>query len=85
MDKIVIDQEKYCYSLEEMKLDRKAELDEELNREEYTQYRGLIGKVSWLDTHTRVTRPDLSFDTGDVLKIKKTVRKAKSKGSAVKF
>ena len=82
MDKIVIDQEKYCYSLEEMKLDRKAELDEELNREEYTQFRGLIGKVSWLDTHTR---PDLSFDTGDVLKINKTVRKAKSKGSAVKF
>ena len=74
-----------------MKLDRKAELDEELNKEQYEQFRGLFGKLSLLQTQTK---PDMSFNTlemsmkhknATVMKIKKIVRKAKSKVSAVKF
>ena len=68
--------------------------NQELNLQQYKQFRGAIGKLNWLQEGTR---PDLSFDTlmmsmktkhatiGDAKKMNKIIRKAKSEENVVKF
>ena len=70
-NKIVINQNAYCESLEEISLERIAEKDEELNKDEYKKFRGVIGKLSWLQAQTR---PDLAFETLEMSMKKKNGR-----------
>ena len=91
---ITIDQNQYCSSLSEISVRDNKEKERELSREEYMQFRGLIGKLNWLQ---ECTRPDISFDSlmmsmktkkatvADVNKINKIVRKAKEGKSSISF
>lgn len=91
---IVIDQDQYCNSLEEMKIVDNKEKERELTKEEYMKFRGITGKLNWLQ---ECTRPDLSFDSltmsmktkratlPDVNKLNKIIRKAKASKSTIQF
>ena len=91
---ITIDQNQYCNSLAEMKTRETRENDRELTKQEYTEFRGITGKLNWLQ---ECTRPDLSFDSltmsmktrratiSDVKKLNKIIRKAKSRDSIIHF
>ena len=91
---MVVTQNKYCDSLEELKVEDKTNTERELSRLEYKAFRGVTGKLNWLQEQTR---PDLAFDSlqmsmktknakvSDLNKINKIVRKAKEEESLVKF
>ena len=93
-EEIVMNQNHYCESIDEIEIEDKTNTDRELTREEYKAFRGITGKLSWLQEQTR---PDLSFDSllmsmknkhatvADINKINKIVRKAKKEECAVKF
>ena len=91
---ICINQNQYCESLCEMTIINNKEKERELNKKEYMEFRGLVGKLNWLQ---ECTRPDLSFDSlsmsmktkkatvADVSKLNKIIRKAKESQSVVHF
>ena len=86
-DGIEMNQDNFCNSIEEIKINDKKNTDRDLTREEYAQFRGAVGKLNWLQESTR---PDLSFDNllmsmksrnakvSDVNKLNKIIRKAKA-------
>ena len=57
---MVVTQNKYCDSLEELKVEDKTNTERELSRSEYKAFRGVTGKLNWLQEQTR---PDLAFDS----------------------
>ena len=77
-----------------MKIEDDSNPDRPLDRHEYKSFRGITGKLNWLQ---EITRPDLSFDSlqmsmktrnatvSDVKKLNKIVRKAKESESIVRF
>ena len=77
---------KYCKTLQEIEVPIKKDTKRPLNKKEYKDFRGAIGKLNWLQGQTR---PDLSYDNlnmsmkaknakvHDVNKINKIIRKAK--------
>ena len=91
---ITVDQGQYCESLQEMHINDNKDKDRELSKDEYMQFRGLVGKLNWLQ---ECTRPDLSFDSlmmsmktkkatvGDVAKLNKIVKKARREKSSITF
>ena len=93
-DGIIISQNDYVDSLEEIPNSETHDLDRQLSKEEFKLYRGAIGKLIWLNEQTR---PDISFDSlllsyhnrdaqvKHLLQANKVIRKAKSRQSFVKF
>ena len=86
-DEIVLDQNDYVESLQEIDVDPKDDNKRALTKEEYKKFRGATGKLNWL---AEMTRPDLSYDClnlschtksatiGDIKEANKAIRKAKS-------
>ena len=58
-NEIVLDQNDYAESIEEIDVDAKDDNKRPLTREEYKLFRGVTGKLNWL---AEMTRPDLSYD-----------------------
>ena len=58
---IVLNQNQYIHCVEQVhvKSTRQEEPEENLTKEEQTQYLSLLGKISWL---AQITRPDLKYD-----------------------
>ena len=57
---IFVDQNEYIQSLEPIKLDKFADKTEKLSKQKFTEFRALIGQLSWASENTR---PDLAFDS----------------------
>ena len=57
---IVVDQDHYVDNLEVPKVEFKINDDELLDHEEQTKFRGIVGKLNHLSSHSR---PDLCFET----------------------
>ena len=57
---ISISQKDYKESLNEMEIPKDVDPEDEITKEEYKGFRGLVGKLSWLQGQTR---PDLAFDS----------------------
>ena len=74
---VTISQSSYAESLEKIIVDPNDDLKRPLSRQEFKQYRGLVGKLTWL---SEMTRPDLSYDTLDLAGYNKeaTVQNLKS-------
>ena len=93
-DGIIVKQNDYRDSLEEISIDNNDDPNRELNLKEYKQFRGTVGKLQWL---SEGTRPDLAYDTlsmsmktkhatvADMRKLNKIVKKAREGNSIVKF
>ena len=93
-DGIVVKQNDYRDSLEEVEIDNNDDPNRELNLKEYKQFRGIVGKLQWL---SEGTRPDLAYDTlsmsmktkhakvADMRKLNKIVKKAREGDSVVTF
>ena len=94
-DGILVDQNDYVQSLEPIKLDKVADKNEKLANKKFTEFRGLIGQLSWAAENTR---PDIAFDTrelstknkeatyGDLKDINKILKKAQlEKNVTLKF
>ena len=92
---ILVDQNDYVQSLEPIKLDKVADKNEKLANKKFTEFRGLIGQLSWAAENTR---PDIAFDTrelstknkeatyGDLKDINKILKKAQlEKNVTLKF
>ena len=91
---IVVKQNDYRDSLEEVQIDNNDDPNRELNLKEYKQFRGAVGKLQWL---SEGTRPDLAYDTlsmsmktkhatvADMRKLNKIVKKAREGDSVVTF
>ena len=92
---IFIDQNEYIQSLEPIKLDKFTDKSAKLSKHKFTEFRGLIGQLSWAAENTR---PDLAFDSrelstknkeatyGDVWNINKVLKKAQiEKDVTLKF
>ena len=62
---IVLDQSKYVESIENKAIDSKRVLDKQclLTFEEQTEYRQIIGKISWV---VQGSRPDMAFELIDL-------------------
>ena len=60
---ILVDQNDYVQSLEPIKLDKVADKNEKLANKKFTEFRGLIGQLSWAAENTR---PDIAFDTREL-------------------
>ena len=60
---VTISQTSYAESLEKVQVDSNDDCNRPLNKQEFKQYRGLVGKLTWL---SEMTRPDLSYDTLDL-------------------
>jgi len=90
---IVVDQERYIYSIQEKQIirERRGEKDNPLNEHELNEFRSVIGQLGWISGQTR---PDIAFDLcdlssrvktatiQDLLRANKLVSKAKS-GNAI--
>ena len=92
---ILVDQNDYVQSLEPIKLEKVADKYEKLSKKKFTEFRGLIGQLSWAAENTR---PDIAFDTrelstknkeatyGDLKDINKVLKKAQlEKDVTLKF
>lgn len=93
-DGIILSQNDYTESIEEIPFDANEDNEKPLNKKEFKKYRGATGKLIWLNEQTR---PDLSYDSLEMsynnksAKIKhikemnKIIKKAKSKPSSITF
>ena len=93
-DGIIVKQNDYRDSIEEITIENNDDPNRELNLKEYKQFRGTVGKLQWL---SEGTRPDLAYDTlsmsmktkhatvADMRKLNKIVKKAREGNSIVKF
>ena len=84
---ISISQKDYKESLKEMEIPKDVDPEDEITKEDYKGFRGLVGKLSWLQGQTR---PDLAFDSlllsmktrnttySDINKINKIVKKQRN-------
>ena len=91
---IVMNQNHYVQSLEEIKIENKTDPKRSLTKEEFKLFRKATGKLSWL---AETTRPDLAFNVlemsyknrnakvEDIKEMNKIIRKAKSDTSEVRF
>ena len=89
-----MNQAKYCETLQEIKVANKRDTTRPLNKEEYKDFQGAIGKLNWLQGQTR---PDLSYDNlnmsmkskdttvHDVNEMNKIIRKAKEGSNTSKM
>ena len=78
-------QKTYCNSLQEIQVEIGKDNNRPLTALEFKEFRGAIGKLSWLQESTR---PDLSYNTlslskknrcatvGDIKKMNEVIRKA---------
>ena len=94
MGTIVINQEAYKQTIEEILIKLNENDNRPLTRDEVKQYRGAAGKLQWL---AEMTRPDLSYNCleisshnkdatiADVKNVNKTIKKAKLHDISVKF
>ena len=62
---ITVDQHQYCATLCPMKLSKTRTMmkTSDLSEEEKAEYRALVGQLNWIATQTR---PDISFDIGEL-------------------
>ena len=60
---IVLSQEAYRDSLEEIEVDSEEDGNRNLTKNEYKRFRGATGKISWL---ADITRPNLAFECIDL-------------------
>ena len=93
-DCIYMRQDHYANSIEEIDIDKNEDPERPLNKKEFKAYRGITGKLVWLN---EATRPDLSFDSlslayqnkdakiKHIIEANKIVRKAKASESFTKF
>ena len=87
-------QDHYVNSIEEISIDKNEDPERPLNKTEFKAYRGVTGKLVWLN---EATRPDLSFDSlclsyhnkdakiKHIIEANKIIRKAKSLESFIKL
>ena len=93
-DEMLVKQNQYCESLKEIEIKDKVNTESELIRDEYKSFRGVTGKLFWLQEQTR---PDLSYNSlqmsmknknstvADINKINKIVRIVRKAKSLIKF
>jgi hypothetical protein len=93
-DGILMSQNEYTKSIEEIEVKSSEDIKRDLNKEEFKQFRKATGKLSWL---SETTRPDLSFNVlemsyknreakiEDIKKMNKVIKYAKSEPSEVLF
>ena len=93
-DFIEANQNEYRNSLEIIKVEDKSDEERELTLAEYKQFRGMIGKLNWLQEQTR---PDIAHETllmsmksrkakvSDINKLNKIVKRAKEKECFVRY
>ena len=89
-----VSQNEYVNAIKEIEVDSYDDLERPLTKEEFKAYRGVTGKLIWLN---EITRPDISFDSlslsfhnkdakvKDIVAANKVIRKAKAIDSYIKF
>ena len=91
---IVASQEVYVESLEEIPIKDSSDNKRSLTKPEFKDFRGAIGKLSWISEQTR---PDISYEclemschsrdakVGDLKRMNKTIKKMKSKKVKIRY
>ena len=91
---IVIDQDDYKESLEEIHIEASEDNAKPLTKTQFKQFRGMSGKLNWL---SEMTRPDISFNVldmashtrdatvGTIKELNKIIRKTKKINGKVRY